>query len=152
FRHHRDQMNLGIKRYSYSELSERLREFLSVHGPRLSRACAGQIMGCLQSLEEWGEDFQLPDLGLGNGESYENLLHWTPPCHPMPWSPVRKWLRTGKGPRRPYEEWPFLQTFKHILDMRKGLTDRLHEFLSREGPRLSRACAGQIAWCIQSLE
>ena len=135
-----------------SELSERLRGFLSSHGQRLSRTCADQITECIQSLEEWVEDFQLPDLGLGDGQSYKNLLQWTHPRYSPLWSANRKTPRNGKEPRGPHEQWPFLQAFKHILDMRKCMTDRLHEFLSRWGQRLSRACAGQIAACIPLLE
>ncbi len=152
FRRYCDQIDLEIKRYNYSELSERLRGFLSSHGQRLSRKCAGQITECIQSLEERVKDFQLPDLRLGDGQSYKNLLHWTPKCYSPLWSADGKTPRNSTGPRRAHEEWPFLLAFNHILGMRKCMTDRLHEFLSRRGKRLSRECAGQIAECIQLLE
>ncbi len=152
FRNYCDQIDPRIKRSNYSELSERLRGFLFSHGQRLSRACAGQITERIQLLEEWIEDFELPDLELADGQSYKNLRHRTPPCYRPPWNVVRKMPSKRKEPRQPHEEWTFLQAFKHILDMRKCLTDRLHEFLSREGHRLSRACAGQIRQSIQSLE
>jgi hypothetical protein len=64
FRHHCDRFGFEIRSYNYLGLSERLREFFSLHGQRLSLACAGQIRGCIQSLEAGVRDFQLPDLEL----------------------------------------------------------------------------------------
>jgi hypothetical protein len=152
FQRYCGQIDLGIKGYNYSELSGRLRAYLSSHGQRLSRSCAAKITDCIQLPEESVEDFQLPDLVLADGQSFKNLRHRTPPCHSLPRDVVRRMPSKSKEPRQPHEEWRFLQAFKHILSMRKRLTDRLHEFLSREGHRLSRACAGQITESIQSLE
>jgi hypothetical protein len=43
---------------------DKLRAFLTRHGHQLLQACAGRINGCIRSLEDEVEDFQLPDLEL----------------------------------------------------------------------------------------
>jgi hypothetical protein len=157
-----DRLHLKIEAYRYSELSRQLRAFLSRHGQRLSRACAGRINGCIQSVEDGIGDLELPDLESSDGGSFRGVPSLWAPYFP-PSSGVGR-----DGPRGEHEEWQLLDecelewllqgewkllwAYKDILDIRKQMTDRLRAFLSRQGQRLSQACAGQINGCIRSLE
>jgi hypothetical protein len=57
---------LGSRRRMIDHLRAFLRAFLSRQNRRLSPACAGQIKGCIRSLEDGVEDFQLPALPLNS--------------------------------------------------------------------------------------
>jgi hypothetical protein len=176
FRHRFGRFDLKILPYTYSNLAEHLRAFLSRHGPRLSRACAGQIDGCIRALEDGPEVPQLPDLRLSSGEVYRyaklrvSRRRWCDLAgagwsdddsdSDAPEGSTSRGLQRGPsgssggggGARQPHEEWLWLHEYKGILDARKEFTDQLRRFLSRHGPRLSQACAGRIGGCIRALE
>jgi hypothetical protein len=147
----RDRLNLKIEAYRYSELSRELRVFLSRHERRLSRACAGRINGCIQSLEDGIRDFKLPDLESSDGKTYSFFSRGRGPRRPvverLSWS-----SSDSEGSRRLHEDWLLLLEYEIVLDARKRLIDGLRGFLSRYGQRLSRACAGLIDGCIRALE
>jgi hypothetical protein len=174
FLHRFNNLNFKIDRLNSYNFSEWLRGFLSRHGLRLSRECAGQIHGCVRALESESEVIDLPDLVFTDGKSYtyRDLLvswrnwhyrfqnwssggEWDTFEHSHSWRKEHflSWSTIDKeGSRQPHEEWLFLHEYKDVLDARKKLTDQLREFLSRHGQRLSRACTGQIHGCIRVLE
>jgi hypothetical protein len=146
FECHCDMFQLEVGTYHHSELRGQLRAFLSRWGQRLSRECAARFQGFIESLEGGIEGLKFPDLVLSNGKTYKHMIALGPPgARPS----------AGVGGRRPrglIEEWALLRSYKDVLDIRKQLTGRLRAFLSRQGRRLSRGCAGRIDGCIRSLE
>lgn len=127
--------HFNVECISLSDFSGRLREFLSHHGPRLSRSCMERIDVCIRELENGAEAIPLPDLELSDGQSIRGSSS-----------------SRGRGPRQPHEDWLLLLDYKVVLGARKTLIDQLREFLSRHEPRLSRACAGRVDDCIRALE
>jgi hypothetical protein len=157
FQHRCSKARLKIETYRYSQLSGRLRAFLSRWGQRLSPECAGRIRGYIESLEDGIEYFQLPDLESTNRQLYYNSKNsiadgLLPSRGGREQGPKASRGEREQGPEELHEEWELLEEYKHVLDARKRMTDRLREILSRQGQRLSRECAGRIQGCIQSLE
>jgi hypothetical protein len=146
------RLDSKIEAYRNSELSRQLRAFLSRHERRLSRACAGRINGCIQSLEDGLGDCKLPELEPSDTKSPEKLLMFYKARHGRLSSVGPDGPKGEHEEWRWLEEWRLLEVYKGILDSRRRMIDHLRTFLSRYGRRLSPACAGQIDGCIRSLE
>jgi hypothetical protein len=141
FRHRCGEQALEFKGYDRSELSGKLRAFLSRWGHGLPTAIAAEINGCIRSLED-GEDLEWPRL-VSMWQKFPSNRDLQP--RPLP-------LGDNEGPGGQHAEWTLLWSFKTLLDSRKYLADRLRALLSRWGHQASRACAARIDECIRSLE